>query len=114
MDRYELLDEIGTNHYATIWKSYDTQMTRYVAIMVLHDKFFQNPSRADAIWRDVKAMSEITDKNLVSVHDIVPDKRWVVMQLMRGTLGSMLEQSAISADLGRSVLRQILEALASI
>ena len=114
MDRYELLDEIGTNHYATIWKSYDTQMARYVAIMVLHDKFFQNPSRADAIWRDVKAMSEITDKNLVSVHDIVPDKRWVVMQLMRGTLGSMLEQSAISADLGRSVLRQILEALTSI
>lgn len=111
MDRYETLKQIGSNHYATVWQGNDFQMDRKVAIMALHQKFFRNEQISEQIWRDIKAMSEIGDKNIVSVHDIVPDKRWVVMQLMSGTLGSRLDSDAVSSDLGRSVMRQILEAL---
>lgn len=111
MDRYETLAELGKNHYATVWEGFDYQTNRKVAIMELSEKLLRDPRKAELVWRDVQAMADISDKNLVSVHDIVPNRGWVVMELMRGHLGAYVGRQAVTQELARSVLRQVLEAL---
>lgn len=114
MDRYEQLREIGHNHYATIWEGHDFQTERSVAIMQIHSQFLQDERRRERIWRDVKSLSKVKDKSIVPVHDILEDNGWVVMELMKGHLGSRLTEGPITPDLARSVLRQVLEALREI
>lgn len=111
LSRYETVDEIGENHYSKVWSGLDVEMNRSVAIMEIDQRFLRSPSVAEQVWRDIRTMAKVTDRNLVSVYDVDPERGWIVMPLMRGSLGTQLKKGPISPELARSVLRQVLEAL---
>jgi serine/threonine-protein kinase len=114
-DKYVLEESVGKGTYGEVWKATDKSLERTVAVKVLHGglKDFQQ------LKNEGKALSALTHKNIVIVHDLDSDKEngWLVMELIDGP--SLQEYLKNSADEGkwpsfeesRKIVEQLLEGL---
>ncbi len=84
VDRFELLERIGAGGMGEVFRAFDPQLNRLVALKL--------PKRSDrrdtdALLREAKAMAQVSHPNVVSVFDAGLDgeQPWVAMELIRGT-----------------------------
>ncbi len=87
--RYEILSEIGANHHAKVFCGYDTQGDRDVCVLELLEKFQKNPDRWNAIWQQVLDIARVKHEYHVSVYDFDRQRRWVIVELMRGNASQL-------------------------
>lgn len=113
--RYVLEELIGQGTYGSVWNATDKSLERTVAVKLLHGgiRDFQQ------LKNEGKALSALTHKNIVIVHDLDSDKEngWLVMELIEGpSLEKYLKTTAegkkwISFRDARDTIEQLLEAL---
>jgi serine/threonine protein kinase len=117
-ERYEIRGKIGQGGVGAVYRAYDTQLRREVAIKrVLADESegFENQELAtNNLLKEATALSSVQHPHICTVYDAGIDKDgpFVVMELINGkTLDEMVERGTLTFDDFREVAIQSQEAM---
>ena len=116
MERYEIKGKIGQGGVGAVYRAYDIQLNRDVAIKrILPDGGFENETDATAhLIKEANSLSSIQHPHIVTVFDsgVDEDGPFVVMELLDGrTVDEMVERSVLTIEDFKEVAIQTQEAL---
>ena len=117
-ERYEIRGKIGQGGVGSVYRAFDTQLNREVAIKrVLADGGHEDQEEATKnLLKEATALSSMQHPNIVTIYDagIDEDGPYVVMELINGrTLDEMVEENTLTWDDLREIIIQSEEALAA-
>lgn len=114
-ERYQLLEELGQGGTATVWKAWDRQLERLVALKRLDAELRASPARLAALVAEARACAGLSHPHVVVVHDIDAERGFLVEEhLPGGSLRDLFEQTAILGSVDRRGLaEELAEALAA-
>lgn len=115
-ERYEIRGKIGQGGVGAVYKAYDTQLRREVAIKrVLADELDENNETATQnLLKEATALSSVQHPHICTVYDagLDEDGPFVVMELINGkTLDEMIERGTLTYEDFREVAIQTQEAM---
>ncbi len=90
--RYLVLDDIGRGAMGTVFRAYDPELDRKVALKLLHAGKTNDEVRT-RLLREAQALAQLSHPNVVSIFDVgtVDDRVFLAMELVVGrTLGRVL------------------------
>ena len=68
-DRYELEELVGTGGMSSVFRAYDRQLERRVAIKILHEHYADDPEYLERFRREARAVAKLSHPNIVTVID---------------------------------------------
>ena len=71
LGRYDVEQSLGTGGFGVVFKAWDTELKRMVAIKVLSPFFSQNEEARIRFLREAKAIATIIHKHVVEIYDVV-------------------------------------------
>lgn len=99
IDRYELRERIGSGGTARVYKAYDANLDRLVAIKVLYEHLAEDSTFKERFEREAKLIASFNHPNIVQVYDFNVQNRddgalyYMVMSYIPGrTLRAELEE----------------------
>src|SRR5690348_10994148 len=69
LGKYELRERLGQGGMAEVWKAFDTQLKRYVAIKILHSKLLEDPNFVTRFELEAQLIASLHHPNIVQIHD---------------------------------------------
>lgn len=69
LGKYELREQLGRGGMAEVWKAFDTQLERYVAIKLLHANLQADPEFLTRFTREARVIASLHHPNIVLIHD---------------------------------------------
>ena len=100
--KYELQEQLGHGGMAEVWKAFDLQLHRYVAIKILHANLQEDPSFVARFEREAQLIASLHHPNIVQLHDFQIASQeadtttaYMVMDYVEGeTLGQYIEKTS--------------------
>jgi len=85
-DRYELEELVGTGGMSTVFRAYDRQLERRVAIKILHEHYADDPEYLERFRREARAVAKLSHPNIVTVIDRGDDggRQYIVFEYVEG------------------------------
>lgn len=85
-NRYEVLEKIGTGGMATVYKTKDNLLNRFVAIKVLRDSLEGEKQVVSNFIKEAQSSASLTHNNIVSVYDVGEEGglNYMVMEYVDG------------------------------
>ncbi len=100
LDRYELRERIGAGGTARVYKAYDTNLDRLVAIKILYEHLAEDSAFQERFEREAKLIATFNHPHIVQVYDFNVQQRddraiyYMVMSYIPGpTLRQELEEA---------------------
>lgn len=124
LGRYELRERIGRGGMATVYKAWDMNLDRWVAVKVLHDYLAEDPDFKGRFAREAKIVAALSHPHIVQMFDFEETERdgqpvyYMVMAYIPGsTLRSVMEErraagKRMSMDEIDKVMEAVCKALA--
>src|SRR5437660_2364376 len=69
LGKYELHERLGRGGTAEVWKAFDRQLQRYVAIKLLHANLQQDPAFMTRFVREARTIASLRHPNIVHIYD---------------------------------------------
>jgi serine/threonine protein kinase len=69
LGKYELRERLGRGGVAEVWKAFDTQLQRFVAIKILQPDLREDPNFVEHFKREAKLIASLHHPNIVQIHD---------------------------------------------
>src|SRR5437588_4125158 len=69
LGKYELRERLGRGGMAEVWKAYDPQLKRYVAIKYVQANLRADPAFATRFVREAQAVASLRHPNIVRIYD---------------------------------------------
>jgi serine/threonine protein kinase len=69
LGKYELHAILGRGGMAEVWKAWDNQLGRYVAIKILHMNLQNDPDFMKRFIREARAIASLHHPNIIKIHD---------------------------------------------
>ena len=91
--KYKLYNRLGSGGMARVYKAYQSNLDRYVALKVLHSALAEEDEFIGRFEREASAVARMRHPNIVQVHDfdVEDELSYMVMELLEGdTLKSRL------------------------
>ncbi|MCE9606397.1 MAG: putative Ig domain-containing protein [Planctomycetia bacterium] len=107
---FETWELLGRNAYGAVYRGVQFSLKRDVAIFELDAGLRKEAEHSPRFWDDVTQIAQLTDDALVPVFAIDRKLGWIVMELMSGHCGQLLDKP-LSVEVARSILRQGLAGL---
>ena len=116
IDRYELVEQIGTGGMAAVYRGRDTALDREVAVKVLHPHLASRAESRARFSREARAVARLSHPNIVEIYDYAGDaapESWIVTEFVRGrTLRAYADEEGFGfPEVGALVGRAVAEAL---
>jgi len=95
LGKYRIIEQLGSGGFATIYKAYQAQLDRYVALKVLHPHLVAGQNFLERFSREAKAVASLRHPNIVMVHDFETEANnyYMVMEFIDGqSLQDVLEK----------------------
>lgn len=100
--QYELQEQLGHGNVAEVWKAFDVQLHRFVAIKLLHANLQEDATFVTRFEREARLIAALHHPNIVHVHDFqtVSDDAngptaYMVMEYIEGqTLARYIESTS--------------------
>src|SRR2546429_6607312 len=67
--KYELQEQLGHGGMAEVWKAYDVQLHRHVAIKLLHANLQEDPNFVARFEREAQVIASLHHPNIVQIYD---------------------------------------------
>jgi eukaryotic-like serine/threonine-protein kinase len=85
-ERYELEELVGTGGMSTVFRAYDLQLDRRVAIKILHSHYAEDPEYLERFRREARAVARLSHPNIVTVIDRGDDdgRQYIVFEYVEG------------------------------
>lgn len=109
--RYEVVTTIASGDFAVVYRARDRELGREVAIKQFHQQFLADGRRLARFWQESQLLASLQHPNILTVHDIVRSRGWLILELMQGSLLPAEEGEGLDLDYLRGVLRECLSAL---
>lgn len=93
--KYQIVERLGRGGMAEVYKGYDENLERFVAIKVMHPFLASEGDFIGRFRREAKAMAALNHSNIVKVYDFdtTGERSYIVMEyLSQGTLKDKLEE----------------------
>ncbi len=102
LGKYELQEQLGHGGMAEVWKAFDIQLHRYVAIKILHANLQEDPDFVTRFEREAQLIASLHHPNIVQLHDFQIASQeantttaYMVMDYVEGeTLGQYIEKTS--------------------
>ncbi len=103
LGKYELRERLGHGGMAEVWKAFDTQLKRYVAIKILHPKLLEDPNFVTRFELEAQLIASLHHPNIVQIHDFHvsrppesdrPFAYMVMAYIEGGTLANYIRQTS--------------------
>src|SRR3972149_1140803 len=114
LGRYHLLSQVGRGGMASVYKAYDPQADRLVAIKVLSSALAGEPRFSRRFRREAELVSQLSHPNIVPVWDYgeAEGHAYLVMPFIKvGSLADRLRRSRLSLEECTRLLEQLSAAL---
>ena len=111
---YQIIEQVGIGGMATVYKAYQANMDRYVAIKVLPRQLAEDPSFLARFEQEVRTIARLENKNILPVYDYGEQDgyTYLVMRYVgHGTLKDLTLQGPLPLPTVMDFLEQIAEAL---
>ncbi|MCX6857715.1 MAG: protein kinase [Verrucomicrobia bacterium] len=110
-ERYKVLESLGEGGQGKVYKAFDLQLQRYVALkrLLMNENSSQEQLRKEAL-----TLAGLHHPNIVAIYDVASDEHglFLVMELVEGEdLSKWLEGEALSLEDFQQLASQSLEAL---
>jgi serine/threonine protein kinase len=69
LGKYELCERLGRGGMAEVWKAFDTQLQRYVALKIFHSDLQNDPNFISRFEREAQVIASLHHPNIVQVYD---------------------------------------------
>src|SRR5436305_3043071 len=69
LGKYELREKLGQGGVAEVWKAFDTELHRYVAIKLLHADLRTDPDFVTRFSREARYIAALHHPNIVRIYD---------------------------------------------
>jgi WD40 repeat protein/serine/threonine protein kinase len=118
---YEIKERIGAGGMGEVWRAWDKNLDRDVAIKILPPEFSADVDRIQRFEREARTISRLKHSNIIAIHEIVNvtdehgDLRFIVTELVEGrTLRERLNDSRIGWREAARIAAQIADALKTV
>lgn len=108
---YEVFEEIGRGDDTVVLRAHDLNLGRDVAIKHLRPEVAANPSRLKLFLSEAKFLAQFDNPAILRIHSVEPERGWIVMDLMKGSLAAQIRHAALPPATVHSILCQLLPAL---
>jgi len=107
LDRYVLLEKLGSGGMGTVYAAYDRRLDRKVALKLLRT---ENEHYRERLMREAQAMAGLSHPNVVAVFDagVAEGRLFLAMEFVRG--GTLKERQRASKLQWRETLRLYVDA----
>lgn len=114
--RYKILEELGAGGAGAVFKAYDTQLDRYVAVkrLMTKEESEQQESAASALRKEAASLATLQHPNIISVFDLGSDDEgfYMVMELVDGeNLSDWVKTTPMTLPDFKELASQCLEAV---
>jgi serine/threonine protein kinase len=114
--RYKILEELGAGGAGAVFKAYDTQLDRYVAIkrLMTKEESEKQDAHSGTLKKEAASLATLQHPNIVSVYDLGSDDEgfFMVMELVEGeTLSDWVRTTPMNIQDFQELATQSLEAL---
>ena len=113
---YEIAARIGAGGMGEVYRAFDSNLGRQVAIKVLPESMAADPDRLARFDREARTLAALNDPNIAAIYGLERSDGTtaLVMELVEGpTLAERIAQGPIAVAEALSIATQIAEALAS-
>lgn len=69
LGKYELRERLGRGGMAEVWKAFDPQLQRFVAIKIMHADLQNDPDFMNRFLREARVVASLHHPNIVQIHD---------------------------------------------
>ncbi len=111
---YELIEEVGKGGMATVFRAYQPNVGRYVAVKVIHRSIAADQQGLERFQREARLVARLEHPHLLPIYDYdgAHDPPYIVMRYLEsGTLKDVLERGKLPSDEVAYMVRQIAAAL---
>jgi dienelactone hydrolase len=86
LGRYRVERELGAGGMGIVYRAYDTELRRRVALKVLPAEFSLIPERRERLLREARAASALSHPNIVGIYEVgsVAGMDFIAMELIEG------------------------------
>ncbi len=89
IDRYVVLDRVGSGGMGVVYAAYDPDLDRKVAVKVLHRVGTGEAAQAVArarMLREAQSLAKLSHPNVVTIHDVgtFAERAWIAMEFVDG------------------------------
>src|SRR3954470_20307803 len=116
LGRYRLDEQVGQGGMAVVWRGFDTELKRTVAVKVLHSHLHARADIRKRFDREAQAVARLHHPHILDVYDfsgLSTQEAYLVTEFIRGSTLRVLgeQQSFDPPDLAAAALLPIAEAL---
>ena len=85
--RYEIVEELGKGSMGVVYRAYDPQIDRHVALKILREDRVTSEAFVQRFLKEAKAIGRLSHPNIVTVYDVGQDHGtiYIAMELLEGT-----------------------------
>lgn len=112
--RYRLLELLGRGGMGEVWRAYDTEIDRVVALKMLLPHLSEDPEFEKRFRREVRAAARLDDRHVVPIYDVgeIDGRLYVTMRIINGTdLHTLLDRGPLEPERAVAIIEQIANAL---
>ncbi len=113
--KYQLMGVLGEGSMATVFRAYDSELDREVALKMLKYKLARNSRFLDRFEQEAKIIAGLNHPHIVNVYEVINDfsTRFIVMEKLHGeNLAEILKSNgAFGIRETRNILAQVASAL---
>lgn len=100
--QFELQSVIASGGMGTVYRAYDTVLTRLVAVKLMKKELLNDPVALDNFYREARACASLNHTNIIHIYtfDESEGQRYLVMELAdRGSLDTRIEKQGRVSEL---------------
>jgi serine/threonine-protein kinase len=112
--RYRILGELGRGGMATVYRAFDPNVDREVAVKVLPQQFLHDESFRERFMREAKVIARLEHSAIVPIYDFGEQEGqpYLVMRyLPGGTLADRIQEGALTLEETSTIVSRIATAL---
>jgi serine/threonine protein kinase len=93
--RYKLVERLGVGGMAYVYRAYDRNLQREVAVKILRESLINDPSFQARFLQEARSAANLSHPNIVTIYDFGydQDRYFLVMEYIKGTdLKTLIQQ----------------------
>lgn len=114
LGRYQLESLLGSGGFGQVWKAFDPELNRSVAVKIPHPDRIEHNGDAQPFVEEARRVAQLRHPGIVPVHDVGQQDGivYIVSEFVEGgNLADLIDDGKVDADKACKIIAKVAEAL---